>query len=75
MNELKCQNCDQCEFEQSKGRPGRYFCRHRNNPNSVKGTSAYTRICKTERYSTDFTIKRTPKWCPKEQEQENENLC
>lgn len=67
---IKCKNCDQCEFEQSKGRPGRYYCRHRNNPKAIHGISAYTLISKTERYSSEFLIKNTPKWCPKEMENE-----
>ena len=61
---IDCQNCKYCEFQQAKGRPGKYFCLHPQNPSNVKRTAAFMVICKTERRSAEFTIKNTPKWCP-----------
>lgn len=61
---LDCKECKYCTFEGSNGRPGRYYCKHAKNPNADKRISAYTIICRTERRSEEFTIQRTPKWCP-----------
>jgi len=64
---LNCKTCIFCGFNGGKGRPGKYFCLHPQNPSSVARTAAFKFICKTERRSTEFTIKNTPKWCPEVQ--------
>lgn len=58
-NAIKCKTCSHCEFLEINGRPNRYYC------GAVKdGCMPDKLICKTERHSKEFTIKRTPKWCP-----------
>ena len=58
-NEIECKNCSHCEFMKGNGRPNRYYC------NEARGECSPAKlICKTERHSEEFTIKRTPKWCP-----------
>ena len=64
MNEIKCKNCKYCEFENGNGSPNRYYCVHRLSKSVLDGTRGNTIICKTERRSEEFTIKRTPRWCP-----------
>jgi len=60
MNELKCKTCDACSFEEFNGRPNRYYCEE------ARTIDRPCRlICKTKRHSRDFTVKRTPKWCPR----------
>ena len=61
---IDCKNCKHCKFEQGKGRPGKYFCMHPQNPSVIEHSASYKVICSTERRSTEFTIKKTPKWCP-----------
>ncbi|MHC1722487.1 MAG: hypothetical protein AB9836_04680 [Aminipila sp.] len=57
--ELECKICEHMNFEDGHGNPNRYYC----NAASTQCTP-FKLICKTERHSTEFTIKRTPKWCP-----------
>ncbi|MBQ8443754.1 MAG: hypothetical protein IJX25_00160 [Clostridia bacterium] len=68
---IKCENCKYCKFEDGNGRPGRYYCLHRENPSAVARTASYKLICKTERRETAFTIKKTPKWCPEVKDVKN----
>ena len=47
------------------GSPNRYYCTH---PVAAKMACAWAKmICRTERRSTEITIKTAPKWCPLEQ--------
>ncbi len=69
---IKCENCKFCEYFGSKGRPGKCFCLHKESPSCKAGTAGYTKICSTERNSKDFTIKRTPKWCPSDKTEKGE---
>lgn len=64
MPKFNCVNCEHCSFVDCNGSPNRYYCDHRENPNAVRGSSSCTLICKTERHSKEFSIKRTPRWCP-----------
>ena len=59
MDRLKCKTCEHCSFVELNGNPNRYYCnlaRTECTPNRM--------ICRTERRSEEFTIKRTPRWCP-----------
>ena len=59
VTEIKCKACSNCSFCEGNGSPNRYYC-------EVATTECSPRrlICKTERHSREFTIKRTPRWCP-----------
>lgn len=61
---IKCKECKYCEFSEGNGDPNRYYCTHKDSPSRIKGTAGATLICKTERRAKEFTIKKTPKWCP-----------
>ena len=59
MSELNCRICDHCSFMEGNGNPNRYYC-----DLAKTECSPFRMICRTERHSEEFTIKRTPKWCP-----------
>lgn len=62
---VNCKECEHCSFYKGNGSPNRYYCeitRDECTPRKL--------ICKTERHREEFTIKRTPKWCPKGSEVE-----
>lgn len=62
MSELKCKSCKYCVGGKISSAPGRWWCEH---PIAAKSVNCAARvICKTPRRSDEFTIKRTPKWCP-----------
>lgn len=61
---INCENCKQCVFSDGHGSPNRYYCSHKENPDRISGIGGFTLICKTERHSKEFTIKKTPRWCP-----------
>lgn len=64
MTEILCKTCDQCSFNKGNGNPNRYYClgvRDNCTPHKL--------ICKTERHSEEYTIKRTPRWCPMKNKQ------
>lgn len=59
MANIKCKSCEHCSFCKLNGSPNRYYCDAASTnctPNRL--------ICRTERRSEKFTIKRAPKWCP-----------
>ena len=57
----KCIECDFVSFYQGNGNPSRYYCNHEKH-----GALAASRmICRTERHSTEITIKTSPRWCPR----------
>ncbi|MCM1277110.1 MAG: hypothetical protein NC299_17410 [Lachnospiraceae bacterium] len=59
---LKCKTCGYCRGGGSGSARGRYYCGH---PDAAKEACASAKpICYTPRWSNEFTIKRTPKWCP-----------
>jgi hypothetical protein len=60
----KCRKCENTEFQDMNGRPNRWYCKHPEVREHVS-CPADTLICKTERYSTEITIKTSPKWCPR----------
>ena len=57
---MRCVDCYQKKFEDYNGRPNRYYCEHPDAPRKY-GPAL---ICKTERHSTELTIKTSPRWCP-----------
>ena len=60
--ELKCRTCKYCVGGGNGSSPGRFWCKH---PVAAKSVNAGGKpICRTPRRSDEFTIKRTPKWCP-----------
>ncbi|NDO20337.1 hypothetical protein FMM68_11835 [Lachnospiraceae bacterium MD329] len=63
---MNCKNCKHCKYSEGGNHIGTYTCEHPRNPDSVNHIGGVTRICKTERHSTEMTRKRTPKWCPQE---------
>lgn len=56
----KCCECEYTDFMKGNGSPNRYYCKHPDIPSPGRKL-----ICRTERHSTDFTIKTSPRWCPK----------
>ena len=64
----KCRECENTEFQDMNGRPNRWYCKHPEVRAHVS-CPADTLICKTERYSTEITIKTSPKWCPRRKKQ------
>ncbi|MBE5757582.1 MAG: hypothetical protein E7345_01445 [Clostridiales bacterium] len=69
---IKCKDCEHCVFNESKNGRSIYFCRHAKSPSVLARTAGQTEICRTERRSTEFTIKKTPKWCPLNIEKEEQ---
>ncbi len=63
---MNCKNCKHCKYSEGGNHIGTYTCEHPRNPDSVNHIGGVTRICKTERHSTEMTRKRTPQWCPQE---------
>lgn len=66
MNKItpKCVSCKHCHFELGNGNPNRYYCVH---PTIMAGMGNRM-VCRTERYSTEITIKTSPRWCPLREE-------
>ena len=59
---LKCKTCKFCVVGGVGSSRGRYYCEH---PVAAESACASAKlICYVPRRSEDFTIKRTPKWCP-----------
>lgn len=56
----KCRKCENTEFQDMNGSPNRWYCKHPEVREHVS-CPADTLICKTERYSTEITIKTSPK--------------
>lgn len=61
----KCCECKEAHFMKGNGTPNRYYCYH---PGCRDSVSPAKMICRTKRHSTEFTIKTSPKWCPKRAE-------
>ena len=57
---MKCVDCELKEFQECNGRSNRYYCIHQDAPRQ----NGPALICKTERHSTELTIKTSPRWCP-----------
>lgn len=70
---MNCKTCKYCKYGESSSHIGTYICEHPRNPDLQNHIGGVTRICKTERHSTEMTRKRTPKWCPKLQEKDNDD--
>lgn len=66
MNKIapKCAGCKHCQFAPGNGNPNRYYCTH---PATTAGMGARM-VCRTERHSTEITIKTSPRWCPLREE-------
>nr|WP_278678750.1 hypothetical protein [Clostridium paraputrificum] len=60
MSNIKCSDCNYKKLEIYSGGINRYFC---TNIEATKGVGSRV-ICKTERHSTEITIKTSPRWCP-----------
>ena len=59
---LKCKTCRYCKGGGSGGARGKYYCKH---PVAAEEACASAKlICYVPRWSNEFTIKKTPKWCP-----------
>ena len=59
---LECKTCRYCVVGGVGSSRGRYYCEH---PVAAESACASAKlICYVPRRSEDFTIKRTPKWCP-----------
>ena len=57
---MKCVDCDLKKLQERKCGGNRYYCGHPDAPRQ----NGPALICKTERHSTELTIKTSPRWCP-----------
>lgn len=57
---MKCVDCDLKKLQECKCGGNRYYCGHPDAPRQ----NGPALICKTERHSTELTIKTRPRWCP-----------
>lgn len=63
---LKCKRCKYCVGGSAGSSRGRYYCEH---PIAAASACAAAKlICYVPRHSEEFTIKKTPKWCPMKDE-------
>ncbi len=67
---LKCKTCRYCVGGGHGSARGRYYCEH---PVAAEMACASSKpICYVPRRSNEFTIKKTPKWCPLKDEVQND---
>lgn len=59
---LKCKCCKYCVGGGEGSSRGKYYCEHP----IAAACAAAKLICYVPRRSEEFTIKKTPKWCPLE---------
>lgn len=60
----KCKECNFKSFYSGNGGLNRYYCEHPDGRFARSECEPTPLICRTERHSSEMTIKTAPKWCP-----------